>query len=73
MTVVLFPSPAAAQLEGGITHEQAAEVFRRFCEQGQTAPTIAHEMRAPYEAVCKVLGGTIFRDLWRHWCDRVMP
>jgi hypothetical protein len=73
VTVVLFPSPAAAQLEGGITHEQAAEVFRRFCEQRQAAPTIAQVMSVPYESVCQLLGGAIFSDLWRHWCDRVMP
>ncbi|MEZ2297265.1 hypothetical protein [Variovorax sp. RCC_210] len=73
MTVVPFPRPANAQLDGGITHEQAAEVFRRFCEQGQAAPTIAHVMSVPYESVCQLLGGAIFSDLWRHWCNRVMP
>ena len=73
MTILQFPRRAAAQLEGGITHGQAAEVLRRYSERGQAAPTIAHEMAVPYEAVCKVLGGALFRDLWRHWCDRVMP
>lgn len=73
MTIAPFPRRAAAQMEGGITHEQAMEVLRRFCEQGQAAPTIAHFMSVPYESVCQLLGGAIFSDVWRLWCDRVMP
>ncbi|ADU36209.1 lipase chaperone [Variovorax paradoxus] len=73
MTVVQFPRPAMAQLDGGITHAQAMEVHRRYFEQLQAVPTIAHEMGDAYAVACDVVGGKLWPGVREHWMDRVLP
>jgi hypothetical protein len=73
MTVVQFPRPAMAQLDGGITHAQAMEVHRRYFEQQQAVPTIAHEMGIAYDVACDVMGGKVWSGVREHWAERVLP
>lgn len=73
MTVVQFPRPAMAQLDGGITHAQAMEVHRRYFEQQQAVPTIAHEMGVAFKAACDVMDGKLWPGVREHWVDRVLP
>ncbi|MGQ2994430.1 hypothetical protein [Variovorax sp.] len=73
MTVVQFPRATAACLEGGITHAQAMEVFRRYFERNQAVPTIAHEMGIDFKAACDAMDGRVWPGVHEHWVDRVMP
>ncbi|MES2247604.1 MAG: hypothetical protein V4645_10000 [Pseudomonadota bacterium] len=73
MTVVPFPSRAAAQLDGSITHSQAMEVFRRYFERNQAMPTIAQEMGIAFKAACDAMDGKVWPGVREHWVDRVMP
>ncbi|CAN7454607.1 hypothetical protein LJR099_003057 [Variovorax paradoxus] len=73
MTVVQFPRPATAQLDGGINHAQAMEVHRRYFEQLQAVPTIAHEMGVAFKAACDVMDGKLWPGVREHWVDRVLP
>lgn len=65
--------PRAEPLQGGITHAQAMDIGRRFHEQADAAPTIAHAMSIEYETVCAVLGGRLWPGVRRFWMDRVFP
>lgn len=73
MKVIQFPTRAAAQLEAGITHEQAMEAFRRYFERNQAVPTIAHEMGIDFQAAADAMDGKVWPGVREHWVDRVMP
>lgn len=73
MKVIDFPACLTPAAEGGVTHAQAMEVHRRFCERLQAVPTIAHEMGIGYEAACQALDGVIWPGAHRYWVDRVLP
>ena len=73
MKVIQFPTRAAAQLEGGISHAQAMEVFRRYFERNQAVPTIAHEMGIDYQSACDAMDGKVWPGVREHWADQVMP
>lgn len=53
----------------GVTLKQAHEVFRRFCEQLQAAPTVAAETGIEYETVCDVLDGKVWTQARQQWVD----
>ena len=53
----------------GVTLKQAHEVFRRFCEQLQAAPTVAAETGIEYETVCDVLYGKVWPQARQQWID----
>jgi len=72
-TVVQFPRAAAPALDGGLTHEQAMEVHRRFFERLQAVPTIAHEIGIDYKAACGVMDGRLWPGVRLHWVDQVLP
>ncbi len=65
--------PKAEPLQGGITHAQAMEIGRRFFEDSDAAPTIAHAMGLDYESVCASLDGRVWPGVRRYWMDRVLP
>lgn len=74
MAVYQFPGrPRSPATEGGVTHEQAMEMFRRYFEQSQAVPTIAHEMGVDYEVSCAVIAGRHWPGVRQHWMDRVLP
>lgn len=51
----------------GVTLEQAHDVFRRFSELLQAAPTVAAETGIEYETVCGILGGRIWPQARQQW------
>ena len=53
----------------GVTLKQAHEVFRRFCEQLQAAPTVAAETGIEYETVCSILDGKVWPQARQQWVD----
>jgi len=61
------------ECQGGVTLEKAHEVFSRFCERSQAAPTIASEMAIEYKIVCDILDGKIWPQARQHWVDVVLP
>lgn len=74
MTVHLFTGrPRAPAREGGVTHQEAMEMFRRYFVQMQAVPTIAHEMKIEYDTACSVIGGRLWPGVRRHWIDLVLP
>jgi hypothetical protein len=73
VTVVQFPRTAAARLEGGITHQQAMEVFLRYFERCQALPTIAQEMGIAFRAACDAMDGKLWPGARQHWLDRMLP
>lgn len=72
MTILHLPSNLNSANDGGLTHQQAMEVHRRYLELLQAAPTIAGEMGIPYKAVCNALDGKIWPGVHQHWIDRVL-
>ena len=58
-----------AETRQGVTLKQAHEVFRRFCEQLQAAPTVAAETGIEYETVCDVLYGKVWPQARQQWID----
>jgi hypothetical protein len=72
--VTTLPEPkAGVQQKAGVPYAQAMEVGRRFFEESDAAPTIAHEMGIEYETVCAVLGGRLWPGVRQFWMDRVFP
>lgn len=65
--------PNREEKREGVTYAQAMAMFERFCsaEHNQAVPTIAHEMRIPYDICCKVITGQIWPAAYRFWTDRV--
>ena len=59
--------------QNGITLDEAHEVFSRYFEQSQAAPTVATEMAVEYKTVCNILGGKIWPQARQQWMDRVFP
>lgn len=53
----------------GVTLMQAHDVFRRFCEQLQAAPTVAAETGIEYETVCDILYGKVWPQARQQWVD----
>ena len=53
----------------GVTLKQANEIFFRFCEQLQAAPTVAAETGIEYETVCDVLYGKVWPQARQQWID----
>jgi hypothetical protein len=53
----------------GVTLKQAHEVFRRFCEQLQAAPSVAAETGIEYKTVCDVLYGKVWPQARQQWID----
>lgn len=58
-----------AEKRQGVTLKQAHEVFRRFCEQLQAAPTVAAETGIEYETVCNILDGKVWPQARQQWVD----
>lgn len=56
-------------LQQGTTLHQAHDVFRRFCEQLQAAPTVAAETGIEYETVCDILYGKVWPQARQQWVD----
>ena len=56
-----------AETRQGVTLKQAHEVFRRFCERIQAAPTIAAETGIAYEMVCSILYGKVWPQARQQW------
>lgn len=75
MTVIQFPGRCRStpHMEGGITHQQAMEVGRRYHAKAHAAPTVAHELGIPFKTTCDVLDGKLFPDLRRFWMDLCFP
>jgi hypothetical protein len=64
--VLRFVEPDRRQ---GVTLVQAHEVFRRFCNQLQAAPTVAAETGIEYETVCDILYGKVWPQARQQWVD----
>ena len=58
---------ATGETRQGVTLEQAHDVFRRFNELLQAAPTVAAETGIEYETVCGILGGRIWPQARQQW------
>jgi hypothetical protein len=58
-----------AALQQGTTLHQAHDVFRRFCEQSQAAPTVAAETGIEYKTVCDILDGKVWPQARQQWVD----
>jgi hypothetical protein len=58
---------ATGEIRQGVTLEQAHDVFRRFNELLQAAPTVAAETGIEYETVCGILGGRIWPQARQQW------
>lgn len=56
----------------GVTLERAHEVFRRYFEQAQAAPTVAALMGIEYKIACDILDGKIWPQARQHWLTIVM-
>lgn len=70
----VHPLPATnAAVQGGVTYAQAMRIFELFHFDSLAAPTVAHDMGIPYEAVCKVLGGSLWPQCRRFWFDKYFP
>ena len=67
--------PVRTEQREGVTYTQAMEIFERFLtvERCQAVPTIAAEMRIPFNTACRVLDGHIWPAARQYWVDRVLP
>lgn len=71
--VILKTNVLAASLEGGISYEQAMEMFARFFERLQAVPTIASEMRLQFDLVVRVFDGRLWPAARAYWVERLLP
>lgn len=71
MTVVAIS--AIGDQREGMTYAQAMEIFARYFERNQAAPTVAAEMGLPNSKVCRVLDGHLWPAARQYWVGKVLP
>lgn len=64
--------PSRVEERDGVTYAQAMEIFARYFERSQAAPTVAAEMEIADGKVCRVLDGHIWPAARQFWVNRVL-
>ena len=73
MVTAIGVLPARQDQREGVTYDQAMEVFARYFERYQAAPTVAHQMGIPFKTACRVLDGHVWPAARQYWVDKVLP
>jgi hypothetical protein len=67
MSATQIHKPSGPALQQGVTYAQAMEVFARFFERLQAAPTVAQQMGIDLKVVARILNGHVWPGAYAFW------